>query len=511
MNFTPHIALANVRGSFDSFWNRSPALFYALFLYLGAVAAFSWHVGVLVPMLFLAIFHSTVQKWRLLLGLLGFVLFWLYSASHVVYPPAWGDSRVGTAIFEITDMVHEMRYGRAYCKYKVCVHSFDAEDKSFIAKNIPCKLVWNHPATRPKADSLYRAQATLYEHNGNWTLKLGRDPYLQKVGRTYSLVEWRLQAKNAVKRLLASYLAPTETRDFLEGVLIGEFHDAHLACSLGRFGLQHITVVSGFHFSLIAIILAAFLRLIFPWKYTNICLVLGVTSYLFFIGPSPSVLRAWMAVSVLFTGKIFERASNGMNALGLGLIVVLCWDPASVLQLGFTLSFLATFAILLFYPQVEGALRACFPKRSASDILKMPFSEQLFFVLLTFFISSLALVASVSILMLPMSLYCFQQFPVLGIVYNCFFPFLVSVAVFIVCLAFLFSWIPPFAAFFFTVGAFLLDIALTLVIHAPTWCDITLRVESMCGLWLVLYLCLMCAMGIILYDRDKSRLGNLAF
>lgn len=503
MTFAPHITYVSVRGYLDSFWNRSSALFYALFLYLGALAAFSWHPAICVPVLFLSVFCSTHQLWRLVLGLCGFILFWLYSSSSVVYPPAWGDATPGIATFEIADMVHESRYGRAFCKCKIYVHDFEAVDKSFFAKNIPCGLVWNHPATRPKADSLYLVHGTLHEHNGNWTLKLGKDSHLQKIAKTYSLVEWRLQAKSAVKRLLAAYLAPGETRAFLEGVLIGEFHDSHLACSLGRFGLQHITVVSGFHFSLIAIILASFLRLIFPWKYTNICLILGITGYLLFIGPSPSVLRAWIAVSVLFLGKVFERTSNGMNSLGLGLIVVLCWDPASVGQLGFSLSFLATFAILLFYPLVEQAIRLCFPRRSASYVLKMPFSEQLLFVLLTFFISSLALVTSVSILMLPMSLYSFGQFPVMGIIYNCFFPFLVSIAVFVVCLAFMFLWIAPFATFLFSIGALLLDTALTFVVHAPSWCDITMRVEAFSGSWLVVYLCLASLFGIVLREQSN--------
>ena len=501
MNIRPYIQ--NIRPFFDSFWSRSPALFYALFLYLGAVAALSWHIALLVPFALLLVYKSQEQKWRLLLGVLASGLFYLFASSSVVYPPTWADSIEGVATFECTDMVHEARYGRSYCKFKINLLSFEASDNSFYAKNVPCKFVWNNPGSRPSADTRYFATATLHEHEGNWTLKLAKDAFLQKLDSTYSLVEWRLWAKSRVKLLLATYLPPGQTRAFLEGVLIGEFHDPYLSASLARFGLQHITVVSGFHFSLIAIILAAFFRLILPWKFTNICLLIAITAYLLFIGPSPSVLRAWISVSIMFLGKILERTSNGMNCLGLGLITVLVWDPACVFQLGFSLSFLATFAILLLYPLVDHTIRMCFPKRSAHEILKMPFSEQLLFVVLSFFISSLALVISVSILMLPMSLYCFQQFPVMGIIYNCFFPFLVSVAVLIVCIAFLFLWCAPIAAVLFAIAAYLLESALTLITYAPSWCDIMLRATCISAFWLVVYLCGASTIGICLYEQRR--------
>ncbi|MCE5293880.1 MAG: ComEC/Rec2 family competence protein [Chlamydiales bacterium] len=499
----PTILLQYVGLFFDSFWRSCPALYYGLFLYLGALAAFSWQIELIIPLLFLALYQSKNQKWRLILGLAAFGLFWQFTASYVVYPPSWADSTKGEATFEIIDSVHEMRYGRPYYKMKVRVLTFDEENKAFFAKNITCSLVWNNPATRPKADAIYRAQGTLTEYEGNWSLKLDKTPLL-KMRPSYSLTEWRMSAKREVKLLLAKYLPSSQTRAFLEGVLIGEFHDAELAGSLKRFSLQHVTVVSGFHFSLIAVILASFFRLLLPWKQTNICLLIAITGYLLFIGPSPSVLRAWVAVTILFLGKLFEVRANGLNSLGIGLILVLCYDPACVTGLGFQLSFLATFAILLFYPLVDQMMRSYFPKRSASDLLKMPFSEQLLFVLLTFFISSLALVLSVSIFMLPMSLYCFETFPLMGLIYNCFFPFLVSISVFVVCLALLFAWITPLAAFLFSIAGGILDFSLTLITHAPPFCDLTLHANFLNTLSLTLYLSAVTALGILLKESKHA-------
>lgn len=486
-----------VRPLLFSFWDSVPALYYGLFLLLGAILAFSPSYA----LLFVFSLLLFTERERLIFGMLAGVLFWLLCTSAVVFPPSWGKDVEGVATFEVVDWVHEVRYGRTYCKMKVDLHHFEAEDKSFFANNIPCKLIWNEPATRPKADFIWRTKAFLQEHEGNWTVKLIKDAPLQKVAPSYSLAEWRHKARGYAKRLFARYLEPGETRELLEGVLLGEFHDKELKKALGRFGLQHITVVSGFHFSLIAIILAAFFRLLLPWRGTIIALLLAATFYLLFIGPSPSVLRAYIAVVIMYGSKLVERQSSGLNCLGIGLILVLAYDPVSSTNIGFSLSFLATFAILLFYPIFESALKRCFPERTFQTVVKMPFLDQLLFVLLRFFIASFALVASVSLLTLPYSLYLFGQFPIMGMLYNAFFPFFVSIAVFIVALGLLFIWLPPVAYAFFHIASTLLDASLTLVTHAPSWCDYSIRADCLSGPIVVAYLVLISLLGIAYSEK----------
>ncbi len=474
----------------NSFWDSCPVLYYSLFILFGALWALTESPLFLVPAGPLLL-HSSL---RLPLALLGGILFWFFVVNYVRYPPSWVDSMHGKAKFEVVDWTHEMRYNKPYCKMKLLLHSFEGDNSSFYAQNIPCKLSWSHIATRPKAGVLYEADGDLCVHNGICSLKVAE---LKKTKPLFSLVDLRHAAKREVKLVLAKYLKAGETRSFLEGVLIGEFHDAHLKDGLKRFGLQHITVVSGFHFSLIAVLFAAFFRMLLPWKWLQAALIFATTGYLLFIGPSPSVLRAWAACTILFLSKLLERDANGLNSLGAGLIFVLSYDPAAALDLGFQLSFLATFAILLFYPVIDKWLRGLFPNRSATEVLLMPFSEQLLFVLLRFFTASIALVVSVSVLMLPMSLYAFGEFPLLGIVYNVFFPFLVSIGIFIVACAFLFLWLEPVASFFFQIAAFFLESSLTFITHAPNGLDFTLRASWISASILIFYLTGVSLLGIV--------------
>lgn len=485
----------------ELFWSRHPALYYGLFLYLGCLAALSWHPAIFIPISLLMLCNRDVM--RLILASSLFVLYYLYIESHVIYPPTWATNASGLAIIEICDIDSDIRYNRAYCKMKLNLLHFEADDQSFYAENIPCKLVWNQPANRPCLDKRYRVKAILSEHRGTWSLHVAKESPWIADKATGGLVEWRIKAKTFFKCLLAAHLPPTETRTFLEGVLIGEFHDKLLTDNLCRFSLQHITVVSGFHFSLIAAIFAALFGLFLPRNATQIASLLVTTAYLLFVGLSPSVLRAYIAVSMVLWARLLEEKSNGLNCLGLGLIICVCVDPTSVTTLSFQLSFLATFAILLLYPLCLQWLRSFFPQRRASALLKMAFADQVVFVCFAFFLASFALVLSVTIFMLPMSLYCFQQFPLMGIIYNCFFPFLVSLAVFILCLAILFVWFDPLCAMLFSLCGGVIESALTMVNYAPKWLDITLQASWITAVWLICYLCLISFLAIILSKRAK--------
>lgn len=489
---------------FSSFWNQHPALLYGLFLYLGAVGAF-YSVGSLLLPLFFLFLGAFGNGYRLALGCLLALLFGLYVASTVEALPEWAKGCSGKATFEITNVTSDIRYNRPYYKLQIDLLRFESPDNTFFAQNLPCKMIWNKATPRPRAGFQYQVEATLTENNGTWTLHALPNSQWVPVKSTFSFVEWRYRLKNSFKRLLAKHIPPSQVRAFLEGVVIGEFHDPLLANNLRRFGLQHIIVVSGFHFALIAAIFHGLLRLFASWRATSALLIALTTFYLLFVGPSPSVVRAYIAGLLVLLARLCKDQSNGLNSLGIGLLIALAIEPLWAISLSFTLSFLATFAILLFFPLCKRALGQIFPKRRASELLKMPFLDQLTFVLLSFFLSSFALVASVTILMLPMSLFAFHQFPLMGIFYNCFFPFLISISVFLLCLGLLFSWLAPFASMLFSACTFLTEAALTLVNDAPSWLDMTLQCSWLTAEWLTLYLCLVSFMGIISYTQQAEQ------
>ena len=486
------------------FWLRYPALFYSLIVYLATLFALSYHQALFIP---LCVLTLSAGKERGFLGAALFIGAYFFASTAIQMPPDTTKEVTGKARLQITDIAVDSRYGRSYYKLKADIKELVPDDGGFLVANLPCQIAYAGKSSRPRAGCLYAVTGTLKNNEGVWSFKVAQNSSpnsLWKVeSSTLSLAEWRYRAKNAAKCFFATHFDPGYVRSFLEGVCIGEFHDMELQAQLKRFGLQHILVVSGFHFSLIGAILAGLLRLVFPRNVTVGLLTVCITGYLIFVGMSPSVLRAYIAIQLALWAKLCEKKSSGLNALGVGLLAICLYDPVMLLSPSFQLSFLATWAILLLYPIIEKLLFSLFPRYQGEDVLAFSFTEQLLFLLATFFLTSLSLVCAVSVLMLPMSLFIFHSFPLLGMLYNCFFPFLVSIAVTLLVLGLLFCWISPLASFFFFLSATLTEMALTLVQHAPLWVDATLYWDGLTATALVAYIVFVSVCAIA-YKPEKA-------
>ncbi|MDB6080876.1 MAG: hypothetical protein JWO53_148, partial [Chlamydiia bacterium] len=409
------------------FWQRHPALLFGFIVTLGCMLALSPSWTLLIPFTFL-LFHTKFSSQFFVACVVG-CLYYLLSLYCMHLPSPQEELISGSALVEIEDLSQGIRYNTPFWKLRLKVHSLEN------VKNVSCTATWKDFSQKPDPHFLYEVQGSLKRVGDSafiFTAARGakwekRDKGWQKY---FSLVDLRLSAKLALKTYLRGHLPPTDTRTFLEGLLLGEFNDPLLADQLRSAGLSHIMVVSGFHFSLIAAFFGILLRFFVSWHRAIILLFLSTTLYFLFIGMNPSVMRAWISIALLLIGKIFQRQSTGLNSLGVGIMAVLLYNPSFCLHIGFQLSFLAAGAILLFYPICIKILVKYFPKRSVSSALELTPLNQVGHVCFVFFRNSWALLLAVHLLMLPMALYRFQTFPLMGIFYNLFFPFLVGIALF---------------------------------------------------------------------------------
>jgi len=479
-----------------TFWQRHPALFYGLFVYLGACFAFHPTPSLLIPIVLL-LYQIKWQK--AVLALLICLAAYLFSQLRVQYPAGDQELISGTALVEITDVSQKVRYGAPCVKMKLKIHHLGD-----CVKNITCSMTWKDLATRPQSGFLYEVKGTLKRVQEEYYLFTpAKNAVWLKKESSFSLVEARLKAKMAFKKFLRGHLPPGEARSFLEGLSTGEFNDPILAENLRRFGLQHIMVVSGFHFSLLAACMALVLRIFFSWKISLILLLVVTSGYLLFLGAAPSVMRAFISVALLLVGKLLERQANGLNSLGMALAALIVYEPAFCFHLGFQLSFLATGAILLFYPLCDAFFVRFLPKRSTSAVLSMTHLDQIGYLFLVFFRKSWALGLAVNLLLFPMCLFAFHTFPLMGIIYNSFFPFLVGICLFLLFCACLLSFLPLVGALLFSLCHAFTEMTLTWVSYAPASFDKMLRVDEFSPWALILYLSLICFLGIYIYEKKK--------
>lgn len=165
-----------------------------------------------------------------------------------------------------------------------------------------------------------------------------------------------------IRGWLARSLAPGvegERRAVLAGVVLGadEGISEELRQRFRASGLYHLLAVSGQNVALLAggVLLCAWLLGV-PRLLAELAVLLAIGSYVLAVGWQPSVVRAGIAGSLASLAWLAARPRDRWYFLLVGALVLLAWNPYSLLEPGFQLSFAAVAAIFLAVPRLERRL-----------------------------------------------------------------------------------------------------------------------------------------------------------
>ena len=124
-------------------------------------------------------------------------------------------------------------------------------------------------------------------------------------------------------------------------------------------GTFHILAISGLNVSLLAGALFALLRLAraSPRLAAGASAIL-VTCYAALAGASASVIRAAVMADVYLLAIVLDRRGDLLNSLALSALAILWWNPRGLQDVGFQLTYLATFGIILVLPRCERGFAA---------------------------------------------------------------------------------------------------------------------------------------------------------
>jgi competence protein ComEC len=117
-------------------------------------------------------------------------------------------------------------------------------------------------------------------------------------------------------------------------------------------GSMHVLAVSGLHIGLILMLLQRVLQVFSRWITKRQAIMLAIVLIWIYggiTGASPAVMRAVVMFSILSGAQLFFRQAHSLNVLGFSAIVLLCFDPWMLFDLGFQLSYLAMLGIFLLY------------------------------------------------------------------------------------------------------------------------------------------------------------------
>ena len=160
-------------------------------------------------------------------------------------------------------------------------------------------------------------------------------------------------------------------------------------------GLSHVLVASGTQVTFLALILLGAMRRLGMWRWSLFLVLPALLFYALIAGGSASIWRAAVGGACLALALVRGRDSDGISLWCLALVALLWLDPLQLRDIGFQLTFGATWGLIVVAPALRQKLVPIF---GASSLIEFG----------TFSLSAQAAT-------MPLSLYHFGQISLAGL------------------------------------------------------------------------------------------------
>jgi competence protein ComEC len=150
-----------------------------------------------------------------------------------------------------------------------------------------------------------------------------------------------------------------ERRGIVEGVVLGDEQSLPrtLRDDFRVSGLYHLLAVSGQNVVLVAAGALALAWLLgIPRWLGQVGALAAIAAYVLAVGAQPSVIRAGVSGALVSLAWLAARPVDRWHFFLLGALVLLAWNPYTLLDPGFQLSFAAVAAIFVLVPPLLGRL-----------------------------------------------------------------------------------------------------------------------------------------------------------
>jgi competence protein ComEC len=162
------------------------------------------------------------------------------------------------------------------------------------------------------------------------------------------IYEQRFRLSEHIQRTFPASLS-AEAQALLIGV--NEGVEAEIERAYQKLGITHLFAISGLHIALVSLLFfQGMLRLGVRREFAALILLIILPVYALLAGGAPSVWRAVLVVELVMLAKYFQWRLPMDDALAISFIMFVLWQPGTVYQVGFQLSYLATASLVFSGP-----------------------------------------------------------------------------------------------------------------------------------------------------------------
>lgn len=192
----------------------------------------------------------------------------------------------------------------------------------------------------------YTASTVIYP--GSWhraTVDLKPLSYVERV---------KIAALELRKKLLMQYKAmglEDEEYAVIAAMALGErsYLTENMKEAYSVSGVSHVLALSGMHLGIIYALLTLLLSVFRKSFYCQLAVIVAIWTYVFIAGMPVSLMRSAIMLTIYSFIGMFNRDRMSLNALAVASMAILINNPMTVYDVGFQMSFIAVFFILILY------------------------------------------------------------------------------------------------------------------------------------------------------------------
>jgi len=190
----------------------------------------------------------------------------------------------------------------------------------------------------------FNAYTLFYTRDGNYSI------IHKQLSIKWKILQSLNNSRNSIIKSHSQFLK-SPNLEILGGIVFGDDAIAppdYIRTTFINSGLLHILAASGMNVAFIYGFLYFFLRkLRVPYKISVLSGIAVVVLYSLMTGLGASVVRAAIMLIFILIGKLINRDTNSISLLSFVALLMLLYNPAYINDVGFQLSFIVTFGLLL--------------------------------------------------------------------------------------------------------------------------------------------------------------------
>lgn len=217
----------------------------------------------------------------------------------------------------------------------------------------------------------------------------------------------RLYALRMAAQVVIARLLPEPEAGLLSGILLGVESgiDPALYDQFNRTGVSHIIVISGFNITIIAGLMTALFARLLGAKRAFWPVVVSIVLYVLLVGADAAVVRAGiMGILVVWAAYLGRQSTAIVSLFAAGFVMTLL-NPLTLWDVGFELSFVATFSLILFATPMTQRFETLVGSRLPTSLSR---------TMLGFLNDALIVTLAATVLTLPLIAYYFGRVSIIS-------------------------------------------------------------------------------------------------